>query len=216
SAGEAAWNVRDGVVVAKSAEEIVVGRQSVVHTDVKLRLIQAAHRFAYEVVSCGGIASVWHGVEINQGPADAVDQTGRYFGTWRSLRLATIRSGWQGIATGIALEIDIWKDGGVCRSSEHVGIDNSRYADRIATNHHCAVYGNTKGIVSEVRVGLRCTRPHRHARDQPRKCDAVELILLLTIDEEKGFVLANRSPDGTSKLVQIELFWRGRKEALGI
>src|SRR5580700_7663078 len=44
----------------------------------------------------------------------------------------------------------------------------------------------------------------------------MKLILLLAIDEEESFVLANRTSDGTAKLVQIELFWRGGEEALGI
>src|SRR5580698_1419151 len=44
----------------------------------------------------------------------------------------------------------------------------------------------------------------------------MKLILLLAIDEEEGFVLANRAADGTAELVQIELFWRGGEEALGI
>ena len=42
------------------------------------------------------------------------------------------------------------------------------------------------------------------------------LILLLAIQEEEGFVFADRSADGAAKLVQIELFRRGGKEALGI
>src|SRR5580658_8122985 len=44
----------------------------------------------------------------------------------------------------------------------------------------------------------------------------MELILLLAIDEEEGFVLANWTANGTAKLVQIELFRRGGEEALGI
>src|SRR5271154_7121998 len=44
----------------------------------------------------------------------------------------------------------------------------------------------------------------------------MKLILLLAIKEEEGFVLANRAADRTAELVQIELFWRGGEEALGI
>src|SRR5580658_1235660 len=44
----------------------------------------------------------------------------------------------------------------------------------------------------------------------------MKLILLLAIDEEESFVLANRTADGSAKLVEIELFWRGGEEALGI
>src|SRR5580700_10525598 len=44
----------------------------------------------------------------------------------------------------------------------------------------------------------------------------MKLILLLAIDEEEGLVPANRAADGTAELVQIEFFWRGGEEALGI
>ena len=51
---------------------------------------------------------------------------------------------------------------------------------------------------------------------QTRKRDAVALIFLFAIDEEKDLVLANGSADGASKLVQVELFRGGGKVALGI
>src|SRR5580700_10568352 len=80
SASEAARNEGDCVVVAKTAEESVVGREGVVQTDVKLGFIQFSDRLAHEVETLSGIAGVRHRVEVKQGRTDAVDQAGRYFG----------------------------------------------------------------------------------------------------------------------------------------
>ena len=44
----------------------------------------------------------------------------------------------------------------------------------------------------------------------------MELIFLFAIEEEKGLVLSNGAADRAAKMVQVELFRRGGKVALGI
>src|SRR5580700_8344914 len=90
TASKPARNVGVGVVVAKTSEDIVVGRKGVVHTDVKLCFIEAADRLAYEIESLSGIVSVWQGIQIHQGRAEGVNQSGGYFGAVDAGNLAAV------------------------------------------------------------------------------------------------------------------------------
>src|ERR1700682_5382134 len=113
--------------------------------------------------------------------------------------LQAFPSRWQRVPCRIAMEIDIRKDGWIRRGTHHVWVDDYHAGNGIAK-----------------RVGAEIASAHRFAGDQPRKCDAVALIFLFAIEEEEGFIFANRSAERTSELVQVELFGRGRKKALGI
>ena len=96
--GKAARNVGVGIVVAKTGEDIVVGRKVVVHTDVKLRFIEAADRFAYEIESTEWDCwRDWQGIQIHQGRAEGVNQSGGYFGAGDAGNLAAvwIDGGWR-------------------------------------------------------------------------------------------------------------------------
>ena len=44
----------------------------------------------------------------------------------------------------------------------------------------------------------------------------MQLILLLAIDEEEGLVFPDRAAEGPTKLIQVELFGRTRKEAFRV
>src|SRR5271169_1738298 len=105
TAGKAARNVGAGIVVAKTSEDIVVGRKGVIHTDVKLRFIEAADRLAYEIESLSGIVGVWRGIQIHQGRTERVNQSSGYFGAGNSgsLTAVGIDGGWQ-VCAGIALK----------------------------------------------------------------------------------------------------------------
>lgn len=70
TAGKAARNEGVGIVVAKTAEDSVVGSQVVIHANVKLRFIKAAYRLAHEIEPLGGIVGVWQGIQIHQGRAE--------------------------------------------------------------------------------------------------------------------------------------------------
>src|SRR5208282_1396476 len=91
-----------------------------------------------------------------------------------------------------------------------------RRASRIRVGDRSGGNRSAEGVGTEIRVGLRGAGVHRRAGDQASEGDAMELVLLLAIDEEEGLVLLNWSTDGTTKLVEIELFRRGGEEALGI
>jgi hypothetical protein len=55
------------------------------------------------------------------------------------------------------------------------------------------------------RVGGEIAGAHGQRRHQTGKGNALALILLFAIDEEKGLVLANGAAERAAKLVQIEL-----------
>src|SRR5713226_2686697 len=97
------------------------------------------------------------------------------------------------------MEIDIRKDGWVCRGADHIWIDDDYSGDGIA-----------KGVGAEI------AGAHRFAGKQSRKGNAVALILLFAIDKKERLIFSDRPADRPTELIQVELFRCGRKEALGI
>src|SRR5260370_12588486 len=129
SAGKAARNEGDGVVVAKTGEESIAGRQVVVQTNVEFGCVELAHGLANEVESRGRVIGVWYGGEVRHGLPDVVNQTGRDFVTRSSGWLASVRVCRQRVPCRIAVEIDVWKHSGVCRGPDHVRIDDCMNGD---------------------------------------------------------------------------------------
>src|SRR4029077_8086793 len=195
----AARHIGNRLVVAKTSERVVGAREVVVQTNVELGFVELAHGLANEVESRSQVIGVWRGVVIHQGLPDVVNQAGWNFVTGSSVWLESVGVCGQRVPCRIAMEIDIGKDGWVCRGPDHVWIDDYHTGSRIA-----------KGVGAEI------AGAHRYAGKQSRKCDAMALIFLLAIDEEERLILSNRSTDRPAKLIQVELFRRGRKEALGI
>ena len=83
--------------------------------------------------------------------------------------------------------------------ADHVRVHDAETRNRIA-----------KRVVGEI------ARAHGQRRHQAGEGNAVQLIFLFAIDEEKGLVLLNGAADGAAKLVQVELFRGGGEVALGI
>src|SRR5580658_2201903 len=146
TAREAAWNIGNGVIIAKTAEDGVVGRQVVVHTDVKLRFIEAADGLAYKVVCRSGIVGVWQGIQIHQGRTEGVNQSGGYFGAIDAGNLAAVRIDGGGRTTGTASALK--------RGTARIGVGDGSGGNR-----------SPEGVGAEVRVGLRRASVHRGAGD---------------------------------------------------
>jgi hypothetical protein len=115
------------------------------------------------------------------------------------LGLAPIGIGRQGIPVAVAVEINIWIGSGAGGRANHVRVNDCETGNRIA-----------KSVAREI------AGAHSQRRHQTRKRNAVALIFLFAIDEEKHLVLANGSANGAAKLVQVEFFRGGGKVALGI
>ena len=86
---------RARLVVAETAEEIVLAGERVVQADIELGFVQSAHRLVDVVVAGGGVAGVdkIRGVNVQHRLADVVDQAGRNLVAVGSLGLASISIG---------------------------------------------------------------------------------------------------------------------------
>ena len=127
-AGCAAGDKRESLVVAETAEEIVLVGQIMVEADIEFGFVKAAYRLVDVVVAGVGVAGVdkVRGVNIHHGLPDGVDQVGWNLVAGGALGLASIDIGRQGIPGAVALEVDIGIALRVCGRADHVRIGDLR------------------------------------------------------------------------------------------
>jgi hypothetical protein len=93
--GRAAGHKGERLVVAETAEEIVLGGERVVQAGVEFGFVQSAHGFVDVVVAGTGAAGVGvrRGIDVHHGLANVVDQAGGNLVTGSTLGLASIGLG---------------------------------------------------------------------------------------------------------------------------
>ncbi len=92
----------DGLIVAKAREDIVRAGEGVIHADIELGFIEAAHWLVDEIESLAGIIGIGQGIQIHQGRAEWVNQRGGYFvaGNAGNLAAIGIDGGWRASGGG--------------------------------------------------------------------------------------------------------------------
>ena len=195
----AARNVGGGLIVAKAREDIIGAGKSVIHADIELGFEEAAHGLVGEINSVSRVIGIGQRIEIDQGGAKRVDERGGYFSAVGTGNLAAVgvdRGRWAGVG-----------DGARALERGAVGVRVGECSSRL---RHTEIVG------TEIRVRLRGTGVHGGGGNQAGGGDGVELSLSFAVDEKESLVFLNRAADGTAKLVQVKLFWRGSEETLGV
>ena len=95
--GRAAGDVGECLVVAEALKGIVFGGDGLVEADVEFGFVELAYRLADVVVSESSVAGVGGGIDVDHPLADTVEEVGGDLVAVGSLRLATIRIGWNRI-----------------------------------------------------------------------------------------------------------------------
>jgi len=197
----AARDVGSGLIIAEARERGIRGGEGVIESDVEPGFVQRANRLVEEVEVASGVIGVCMGIEGDELLADVVEEACGDLVAGYADCLAAIARGIGGsgtierqrIAKSVALKI------GAVGTAGHIGIEDRADGAR-----------RSEGIVGKI------ASAHGIGGDKTGKDDAVALILLFSIDEEEGFVLANGAADGAAELIQIELFGGGGEEAFGV